>query len=187
MPFTAKPEDLGGTRLYALSGQLDSRSSPDLEKELLQAIADGQRSLLLDCRELEYISSAGLRVLVMTGKRLAAAGGRLAICGLQPSVQEVLDVAGFTHLFPIRRTRDEALEWLTVSTRAAGITHLAGSLLAKGDAGKPERQTFCAQRERGEIVARGGDPGRWQEAKRRRKRLARVAARSSRAKNEVEG
>jgi stage II sporulation protein AA (anti-sigma F factor antagonist) len=144
MPFEAKPEDQGTTRTYALVGQLDSRSAPDFEKELLKAVAAGQHSILLDCLKLDYISSAGLRVLVMAGKRLAASGGRLALCTLAPGVKEVLDVAGFTHLFPIRASRDEALEWLVVSTRAAGITHLAGSLIAKSEPGKPELKPFAA-------------------------------------------
>lgn len=142
--------------ILALSGQLDSRSAPELERELLSSLAKKRHSILLDFSQLEFISSAGLRVLVMTGKRLAAQGGALALCTLPPAVLEVFEVAGMTPLFPIHPSRAEAVRWLSRSTKLSRVSSLADSLLRKQDserlpprlpsaAGGGERSSLAAE------------------------------------------
>jgi anti-sigma B factor antagonist len=91
-------------------GRIDSNSAKSFEEKLLGAVAPQAPVLVVDCGHLEYISSAGLRVLLMAAKRVKAAKGRMALAGLKPHVQEVFDVSGFSSIFTIQPNRAAALE-----------------------------------------------------------------------------
>ena len=91
-------------------GRLDSLSSQDLQDELSRRIGDGDALIVLDLGSLEYISSAGLRVLLLAGKELKARNGQLALCALKENVREVFEISGFISLFPIHGSIDEAIE-----------------------------------------------------------------------------
>ena len=90
-------------------GRVDSVSSAELERVVVARIDAGGRRLVLDLSGVEYISSAGLRVLLMAAKRLKAPPGALVLCGLGPSVRTVLELAGFLPLFAIEPGREQAL------------------------------------------------------------------------------
>ena len=98
------------TLILQPSGRLDSMSSQELQNELSRHVDDGNTNILLDFNNLEYISSAGLRVLLVVGKELKAKNGQLALCALNDSVQEVLNVSGFISLFPVFASIDQAME-----------------------------------------------------------------------------
>ena len=98
MTITMKKE--GTTLTLALEGRLDTMTAPDLEAEL-NAEADGAESLHLDFSALEYISSAGLRVLLSAHKRMADKGG-MVITGVNDVVGEVFDVTGFSDILTIK-------------------------------------------------------------------------------------
>ena len=83
-----------------LSGRLDTVTAPDLEAQL-KGCLEGVSELILDLNELEYISSAGLRVLHATHKSLSAGGRRLVIRGANDLVREVFEVTGFTGILNI--------------------------------------------------------------------------------------
>ncbi|MBO7662928.1 MAG: STAS domain-containing protein [Clostridia bacterium] len=83
----------------SLEGRLDTMTAPDLEKEL-QSSLDGVNALTMDFSGLEYISSAGLRVLLSVHKRLSGAGG-LKIIHVNEIVNEVFDVTGFSDILDI--------------------------------------------------------------------------------------
>ena len=68
------------------------------------------RQLVLDFAALDYISSAGLRLVLVLAKRLKQAGGKLVIYGMQPHVREVFDISGFLAILNVTGTRAEALE-----------------------------------------------------------------------------
>lgn len=80
-----------GGRRVALRGRLDSQTAPMLD-ERLDLILASSTALLFDMAGLEYISSAGIRVLVKTRKTLEARGGAVAIAHLQPPVRQVIDI-----------------------------------------------------------------------------------------------
>lgn len=82
-------------------GRLDSNSGPVFEKELLGYIDGGSRRLLLDLSELSYISSAGLRVILVAAKKMKAAGGKLVLAGLSAQVAEVFEISGFNRILDI--------------------------------------------------------------------------------------
>jgi anti-anti-sigma factor len=95
--------------VLALNGAIDSSKSVVLEQAVNQAINEGAHKLLLDCTGLEYTSSAGLRVLLSTAKKLRAAEDRFALCAPNENVSEVLDIAGMSSILKIHPTRKAAL------------------------------------------------------------------------------
>jgi anti-anti-sigma factor len=92
-----------------LKGRLDGTSAKGVEERMLQLIDAGARRLIIDLSELDYISSVGLRVFMMAAKRLKLVGGRMVVCALQPTVQEVFEIAGFNTIFGIFGDRQQAL------------------------------------------------------------------------------
>lgn len=90
-------------------GRLDSSSSPELERLLTEQLDAGSQRLVLDFSDLEYISSAGLRVVLLAGKKLRASKGKMVLVSLQDMVREVFDMSGFLALFAVADTLDEGL------------------------------------------------------------------------------
>ena len=102
-------EQVGGTLVIAPRGRVDSVSSNELERCVVARLDGGARRLVLDLAGVDYISSAGLRVLLLAAKRLKPPQGSLVLCGLGPSVRTVLELAGFTSLFVVEPAREQAL------------------------------------------------------------------------------
>jgi serine/threonine-protein kinase RsbW len=97
-------------RIFELSGRLDAVSTQQAIQGVYQAIAGGDRQILLDLAQVSFLSSSGMRALLLVRKELLAhEGGELRICALQPHVREVFELTGFTRVFHIHHTRDEAL------------------------------------------------------------------------------
>ncbi len=99
----------GNICILNIEGRLDAATSPQLEKEIKSMLEGGEINFVMELSKLEYISSVGLRVLLMTTKKAGAAGGKVTLCALQEHVQEVFEIAGFTAIFPVFSTRDEAV------------------------------------------------------------------------------
>jgi anti-anti-sigma factor len=89
-----------GWTLVTLSGRLDMNSAGPLEQQLEGRIDGGDRRLALDMSGLDYLSSAGLRALLVAARRLQEVQGTLALVGLRGPVKEVLEIAGLTNVFP---------------------------------------------------------------------------------------
>ena len=98
-----------GIDIFSIDGRFDAHSASDVEEELKLAISRGARKLLLDMDKVEYISSAGLRVLLAAAKELKKHEGEIKLCCLKPYVKEVFDIAGFTQIFKIYHTAEEAI------------------------------------------------------------------------------
>jgi anti-anti-sigma factor len=99
----------GGVLVLAPVGRVDTTTSAGLEERLLHGVAGGERRLVLDLARVEYISSAGLRVLLRLAKKMQLAEGHLVLCGLGDSVRQVFELAGFLPLFTIEADREGAL------------------------------------------------------------------------------
>jgi stage II sporulation protein AA (anti-sigma F factor antagonist) len=95
-----------------VSGKLDSITSCDLENKLHKSINDGERLILLDLSPLDYISSAGLRVLLIIVKRLKSLSGTLVLCEPNKNVQEIFNISGFSQLLKIFPSRSDAIQYL---------------------------------------------------------------------------
>ena len=89
----------GNALEIAVEGRLDTMTAPELEKELNQSLA-GAETLTLDFSKLEYISSAGLRVLLTAHKAMSAKGG-MKVTHVNEIVQEVFEVTGFADILTI--------------------------------------------------------------------------------------
>lgn len=99
---------LNDVHIVAITGSLDSTTSPDAQKSLDAVLAYAKR-LVLDFSELDYISSAGLRILLGAAKKLRASGGTLGMFGLNQSVREVFEISGFSSILSVYRSEAEAL------------------------------------------------------------------------------
>lgn len=106
MQVNANQED--GVSVVTLDGRMDSATSPIVDQELSTAIGGGS-PVLLDLGRLEYISSAGLRVLLKAAKQAQGAKTRFAVCNAAPAVREIFDVSGFSTLLKMHDTRGEGL------------------------------------------------------------------------------
>ena len=91
----------GDVVLVRLSGRLDSTAAPVAEESLSAALAGETPRLAIDMSGLSYISSAGLRVLLVVAKKVQQAKGKLALGGLGTNVREVFDATGFNTIFAI--------------------------------------------------------------------------------------
>lgn len=101
-----------GTVVLGLSGRLDPTTVATLEDRLSQAVAGGAKNVILDLAALDYISSAGLRVLLVGAKQLKGKQGTLALCAARRTVKEVLNIAGFSSIMKVFETEQDAVEGL---------------------------------------------------------------------------
>ena len=95
--------------VLAISGRLDSETARAFEVTLTATLDRGVRALALDLSGLEYVSSAGLRVLLLAAKRTKAEAAPFTLFGLQPQVAKVLEVSGFAKILPIAGNREDAI------------------------------------------------------------------------------
>ena len=93
-------------------GRLDNSSSPELDRAVAAQVDAGVTAMVFDFSDMDYISSAGLRVVLLAGKRLRFAGGSMALAGMRDLVREVFEISGFIGLFPTSATVAEALQAL---------------------------------------------------------------------------
>jgi anti-anti-sigma factor len=92
-----------------LCGRLDSATSEDLETLVSAKLVDGETRFLIDLRELEYVSSAGLRVFVMLAKKLIPKQGKAVLCSPTEAVQEIFDMVRLSQLLHLVDSRETAL------------------------------------------------------------------------------
>ena len=100
-------KESNGVPVVTLVGRLDAVTAPQLEAAL-EKVASGH--LVLNLNTLEYISSAGLRVILAAAKRQRGGGGDLHIAALQESVAKVFEISGFNTIFNIYDSEDAALD-----------------------------------------------------------------------------
>jgi len=109
MSITIPSEAVAGDVLILIpEGRLDSGNAADAEADVLRHLDEGRSRIVLDLGGLDYISSAGLRLVLVAAKRLKQANGKLALCALRPHVREVFDISGFATILTIVETRNEA-------------------------------------------------------------------------------
>jgi serine/threonine-protein kinase RsbW len=96
-------------KILELTGRLDAVNTQQAIVQVNAAVAAGARHVLLDLGGVTFMSSSGLRALLLVRKELLNKGGQLRLCNLQPHVLEVFTLTGFTQVFAIHTTREEAL------------------------------------------------------------------------------
>jgi anti-anti-sigma factor len=94
-------EQSGDVVIVKLAGRLDSGTAPPAEQSFARVLAGGTPHLAIDMSKLDYISSAGLRVLLVVSKKAQQAHGKVVLFGLVSNVREVFSISGFDRIFPI--------------------------------------------------------------------------------------
>lgn len=87
---------------YKPTGRIDGSNALAHEKELLALLVGDVKSISVDLSELDYISSAGLRVLLVTAKAAKARGGKLVLSAPKPPILEVLKISGFDRILEVQ-------------------------------------------------------------------------------------
>ncbi len=105
-------EDIGDVHVVVMVPRLDALTAKDVETELTELVAEGNEKLLCDMSQTTYISSTGLRVLLLVAKALQQKGGKLALCDMGSSVREIFEISGLIAIFKVVESRTEALAWL---------------------------------------------------------------------------
>lgn len=99
-----------GHTVVSLAGQIDSTASKEFEERLVEIIDGGQHTMIIDFLNVKFISSAGLRVLLLAAKKVKPYGGKVILCNLSKDVREVFDISGFSSIFSIYDTVSEAVQ-----------------------------------------------------------------------------
>lgn len=107
--FQIQRSNQRGVRILALEGYLDAHTAPQFESAIQEEMLAGNRSLVVDCARLSYISSAGLGVFMSFIDELRDAGGDIKLAAITPKVFQVFDVLGFPALFDILPAVEDAV------------------------------------------------------------------------------
>ncbi|MCX6008254.1 MAG: STAS domain-containing protein [Chloroflexi bacterium] len=101
---------LGDINVLSISGRLDALYATEMEKALESLLNAGQLRLVIDFASLDYISSSGLRVFLSALKKVRKQEGDIKMSQMKPCIREVFDMSGFSQLFKIFDTDDEAIQ-----------------------------------------------------------------------------
>jgi anti-anti-sigma factor len=104
-------EKINDKIVVRIEGRIDATSSPILEKKINKIIDENNLYLVLDFSEVEYLSSAGMRLLLSATKKLKAKSGSLVIFAIIEEVMEIIKMAGFEHILSICNSEEEALNF----------------------------------------------------------------------------
>lgn len=108
-----KQKTIGNIIIISIVPRFDSVTALPVEQELKEVLMSGVQNIVCDLTETEYIASAGLRVLLSTAKAVQRQGGKFVLCSIRPKVQEIFDIAGFSQIFTLYHSVDEAVAALT--------------------------------------------------------------------------
>ncbi len=99
----------GDIIIFQVTGRLDSNSSADFEEAVFGVIRTGTKKVIIDFGELDYISSAGLRIILKATKDLKRKEGHMVLCAMQDYVKEVFEISGFDTFLPIAASVGEGI------------------------------------------------------------------------------
>lgn len=95
--------------IITIDGRIDTTNYNVFEKEIIETIESGESNIVINCSGLNYISSSGLRVFLISQKKLMALQGKLHLSNMQPSIEEIFNISGFSTIFKIFKTEEEAI------------------------------------------------------------------------------
>ncbi|MEN8190845.1 MAG: STAS domain-containing protein [Thermodesulfobacteriota bacterium] len=93
-----------------VAGRLDANTAGKFESNCSDWLAQGETDMIVDMSGVDYISSAGLRSILISAKKLRVHDGDIVFCGLQGMVEEVFKMSGFEKMFKVFATREQAVE-----------------------------------------------------------------------------
>ena len=108
MNITFKKE--GDINIVSLEGRLDTTNYGELEHHLSSLTDNDENKILLDLEKLEYVSSSGLRILLMFLKKIKTMQGRFMLCSMSADIKEIFEISGFINIFEIYDDSESALK-----------------------------------------------------------------------------
>ena len=111
MKISRKEEN--GIVHITIKGRLEADTSPEAEKTVKEALESPTKKLLFNLAALEYLSSAGLRVVLSAAKEMRRREGKIVLCSLNEFVNEIFEVSGFQSLIPIADSVESGIEILS--------------------------------------------------------------------------
>ncbi|RLD64035.1 MAG: anti-sigma factor antagonist [Bacteroidetes bacterium] len=99
----------GNATILEISGRLDTSNYESFSEELFKKLEAGDKYIVVDMEDLEYISSSGLRVFLAALKKIREKEGDIALCCMSKSINEVFEISGFSTIFKIYVKMDDAL------------------------------------------------------------------------------
>lgn len=109
MTLTITEKTINNKLVVYCEGRIDSTNANIFEEKLAEVIGKENNDFIIDFKKIAFVSSAGLRVLLIAAKKVKPNGGAVILTGLSPEIQEVFDISGFTSIFSIFKTLEEAL------------------------------------------------------------------------------
>lgn len=110
---SVRKEEHGATSVLYLQGKLDGISSPEIQNTISQSLSSGTKNIVLDCEHLEYMSSAGIRVLLQSYHQVGKNAGKIVLTAVPKNIEQTLYVTGFLSYFKIFNSVQEALQALS--------------------------------------------------------------------------
>ena len=99
--MTTSIQEIDGKLVATLSGELDTAAAPETEKALQPLLETQGKDIVIDCTELEYIASSGLRILLGILKKAKEVGSRVVLKNVNDVIKDVLDLTGFISIFEL--------------------------------------------------------------------------------------
>lgn len=91
----------GEKTIATLSGRLDTTNADQFQKDIAPLTADEKPDIVIDCTDMEYTSSQGLRIFLLLQKTVSSRGGKMVMKNMKPQVKEVFDITGFSNIIAI--------------------------------------------------------------------------------------
>lgn len=98
----------GENVIAIVSGEIDGKSAPEVQSQLLAALQSGNR-LLVDMKGVSFLSSAGLRMLLLLYRQVAAKKGKVVLVGVSEEIKDTMSMTGFINFFTLAETQEEGL------------------------------------------------------------------------------
>lgn len=102
-------DNRGDVTILGPQHRVDTNTAPEVEKLVFENIGDGAGKLVIDFSQVDYISSAGLRVLLKTAKHMKKGGGKFGLCNLNDQIREVLELSGFMGIIDCHDSVDDCI------------------------------------------------------------------------------
>ena len=99
----------GDINVVCIEGRLDTTNYGELEAQLTGLTDKNEKIILMDLSKMEYISSSGLRILLIFLKKLKAVEGRFMLCGMSAEIRDIFEISGFVNIFEIFDDKEAAL------------------------------------------------------------------------------
>lgn len=105
---TFQEERKNGILVLRIKGRLDAVSAPSAEKKVFDLINNGETKIILNLANVDYLSSAGMRMLLSTAKKMKGISGKFVLSNVNNSVMDILKMSGFDHVLEITGDENEA-------------------------------------------------------------------------------